>query len=207
MRRMIISSFACLLWACGPTPPSKPKEIGGPWQQTADGVMLAEYGDGFRQITRCWNIALGAVDCVWVGGSGDPSAGYAHFSAERWLSAAVPDAAGPPLHDRRRDRAYYTCAMSFDRGGLTGVSEELALGNSTRLMSQERWLHGRQPERPWSADELWAWANRTKIKLASPMLDCEHLGRLLENGSWEALQTNHWTGPNVSAADSLPSLA
>lgn len=174
------------------------------WRRTPDGFLAASTSNGFRQITRCWGAADGPNHCVWIGGTANARFGADSFTAIPWLAQGRPEAPGIPER-QHEDQAYYLCGMTFDGGRLSTINEELAVG-ATRVMSNERGLYEVHAGRPWTAETLATWSQRTGIRVDSPMLDCQQLGRAIEEGNWEMLQTANWTGPSEFASSELISL-
>ncbi len=177
------------------------------WRATSDGFISTNSTGTYRQITRCWTLMHGAVDCVWIGGTDDPSEHSASFTVERRGFVSMPSDPGPFIAPTD-GKAYYSCGMAFSNYGglnLDAVSEELTVSGS-RVLSNSRSINGLVPGEPWSGDDLLRYLERTNVEVGSPMIDCEQLGTIIQKGSFEALSTSHWTSPDTSAASGLPSL-
>lgn len=204
-KRLVAGLFAlsALGFGCSPPPKSEPQV--SQWRPTRDGYIKVDADDSFKQITRCWDIGDGISDCVWIGGQAQPNQGHQGFSAERWFTSGHPEQGGPQRRSRQSD-AYYGCQMTFKYGRLSQIDEILTLGDGTDLLTNERWLNERNTRAAWTFEDLLLWSKRTKIQLASPILDCERLGGIIESGSWEALTSNHWTAPSGATSDGLTTL-
>lgn len=193
------------LLACGASHPDAERSSAR-WEHNGDGFIHVDADSSFRQITRCWTFGEGLSDCVWVGGSGTSSSAENSFSAERWFTSGIPEQAGPQ-RNKRRDEAYYGCLLKMEDGRLSSVHEYLTRGDGTALLSNDRWLNTPKPRAAWALDDLLAWSERTGNKMASPLTDCELIGRIIEAGGWTALRSDHWTAPLVTAADGLATLS
>lgn len=199
--------LALPLLACGASPTPDADRPAARWEKTRDGFIHIDADRSFRQITRCWTFGDGLRDCVWIGGTGTPEPGRDNFSVERWFtSGALPAVAGPP-DDKRLSDAYYQCSLTFDGGRLASVQESLSRGDGTPLLNNDRWLNTRHPRAAWAVEDLLEWSERTGTALASPLVDCEIIGRMVETGGWAALSSGHWTGPLATAADGLATLS
>lgn len=205
-RPSLAAILALPLLACGPSPSPDADRAAAHWEKTRDGYIHVDTSSSFRQITRCWTVGDGLRDCVWIGGPGTPEPGRDNFSARRWFTSGALAEPGPPGDDRPND-AYYHCGLVFDGGRLASVQEYLNLGDGTPVLSNERWLTTPRPRAAWALEDLLEWSGRTGTALASPLTNCELIGRIVETGGWTALTSGHWTAPLATAADGLATLS
>lgn len=206
-RRSMAALLTLPLLACGPSPTADAENSVSRWERTRDGYLHVDTGSSFRQITRCWDIGLDLSDCVWIGGTGTPAPGRDSFSAERWYTAGPhPETAGPQVDGREENEAYYSCSLHLNGGRLSSVEEHLTVEGGMALKN-ERWFDSRHTSEAWTLEDLLAWSKRTDVTLASPLADCELIGRIIETGGWTALTSGHWTAPLATAADGLATLS